>query len=184
MNTSNHVVDRVFIIDIQDLLLLTKLTTKYPRTGHRVNILMLIPIVLVPILIVAALAPIASNPNIVFNETHEVTPRVMAAMYSPRSGEILLGFDVPVTLADGWKDNIHIHALGKAEAVRLDGLGAGARSVLGPDSTCIVYVSLGYDDHRMLAGVTTMSINVAAGTILGPGGTGNVHTTLPVEITS
>ena len=142
----------------------------------------LVPLALVPLLVAVALPSMAPTPDSVSDDIR--VPRAGLAMYQPRTGDMVLGFDAPVSLADGWRGTIGIRALGGPEPVVLDGLGEGAYNIMGPDDSCIIMVQLGHADRMALLGAITMTVVMEAGAVTGPGGAANHHTTMPVEMTS
>ena len=140
------------------------------------------PLMLVPLLVALALPSVAPTPDHMSDDIR--IPRAGLAMYQPRTGDLVVGFDVPASLADGWRGEIGIRALGGSEPIILDGLGRGAHSIMGPDGSCIIMVQLDHADRMALLGAVTMTVIIAAGAVTGPGGGVNHHTTMPVEITS
>lgn len=136
---------------------------------------------LVPLLVAVALPSVAPTPDFMSDDIR--IPRAGLAMYQPRTGDMVLGFDAPVSLADGWRGTIGIRALGGPEPVILDGLGEGARSIMGPDGSCIIMIQLGHTDRMALLGAVAMTVIMSSGAVTGPGGAANDHTTMPVEIT-
>ena len=136
---------------------------------------------LVPLLVAVALPSVAPTPDFMSDDI--LIPRAGLAMYQPRTGDMVLGFDAPVSLADGWRGTIGIRALGGPEPVILDGLGEGARSIMGPDGSCIIMIQLGHTDRMALLGAVAMTVIMSSGAVTGPGGATNDHTTMPIEIT-
>ena len=92
-------------------------------------------------------------------------PAVGSAVYHKYMSDIILTFDMPVTLADGWHENIAIYARAESGAVRLDSLDAGGRNMV-PGSSHLVWLSLDFGDAQRLAGVTDMALRIAPGTIV------------------
>ena len=91
----------------------------------------MVPLALVPLLVVVALPSMALTPDHMSDDIR--IPHAGLAMYQPLTGNMMIGFDAPVSLAHhGWRGAIDIRALGGPEPVILDGLGEGARSIMGP----------------------------------------------------
>ena len=150
-----------------------------------VLVAMVVAVAVLVVLALPSMAPPASpqpGPSDQIPIDDARTPRVGLALYHQRTGDMVLGFNVPSTLAQGWRQGISISAEGGPENVVLDGLGAGAHSIMGPDGSCIVMLSLDHADKQALLGSTAMTITIAAGTITGPGGATNSHTVLPIDI--
>lgn len=135
---------------------------------------------LAPLIAVVALPAVTPTPDTMSDDIR--IPRIGLAMYQPRTGDLVLGFDVPAAPAEGWRDSIGIRALGGPEVVTLERLGEGARSVLGPDGSCIIMVQLEHADRTALLGAVTMTVVMGAGAVTGPGGGTNLHTVMPLEI--
>lgn len=152
----------------------------YTQTDRHTRLTYLAPIALVPLLVAITLPGVVPTPETMAEDVQ--VPRVALAMYQPRTGDLILGFDVPASLADGWRDSISIRALGDNPAI-LDGLGGGAHNIMGPDGSCIVMVQLDHADRMALAGAVVMTVIVEAGAVTGPGGATNHHTTMPIDIT-
>lgn len=92
-------------------------------------------------------------------------PIINSAIYHRHLNYTILTFDTPVTLADNWHGNVSVLAETGSGAVELDGLDAGARSLM-PDSSTLVWLSLAYDDAKQLVGVTNMTLRLGPGTIM------------------
>ncbi|MBI1657444.1 MAG: hypothetical protein IS632_01535 [Thaumarchaeota archaeon] len=92
-------------------------------------------------------------------------PNINSAVYHRHLNYTILTFDTPVILADNWQGNMSVLAETGFGAVELDGLDAGARSVM-PDGSTLVWLSLAYDDAKQLVGVTNMTLRLGSGTIM------------------
>ena len=152
------------------------------RIRAPMRLTLLVPLALVPLLVVVALPSMALTPDHMSDDIR--IPHAGLAMYQPLTGNMMIGFDAPVSLADGWRGAIDIRALGGPEPVILEGLGEGARSIMGPDGSCIIMMQLDHADRAALLGAVVITVTISAGAVSGPGGAANHHTTMPVEITS
>ena len=96
--------------------------------------------------------------------------------------DILLTFDIPVTLADGWHENIRIYAETRTDSIELDGLDMGALNLM-PDDSTLVWLSLDYEDARQLNDVTNMTLRISPGTVTyGDGGVLRTVLLPPVKV--
>ncbi len=95
----------------------------------------------------------------------KAAPAVGSAVYHKYMSDIILTFDMPVTLADGWHENIGVYAQAESGAVRLDRLDPGGRNMV-QGSSHLVWLSLDFGDAQRLAGVTDMALRIAPGTIV------------------
>jgi hypothetical protein len=92
-------------------------------------------------------------------------PRLDSTAYHKYSDNIILTFDTPVTLSDGWHERINIHAETESGTVEIDGLDTRARNLM-PDVSYMVWLTLGYDDARQLNDVTSMTLHIEPGTVM------------------
>ena len=139
----------------------------------------LVPLALIPLFVVVALPSMSFTSDQMSDDIR--IPRAGLAMYQPRTGDLLLGFDVPARLAEDWYVSIGIRALSGSEPIILDKLD-GARNVMEHDGSCIIMVQLGHADRIALLDATTMRVVMEPGAVTGPGDRANHHTMLPVEI--
>lgn len=91
-------------------------------------------------------------------------PTVGSAAYHTNLDDMILTFDTPVTLADGWQDSMSILATNGTDNITLDGL-RSTTSNLMPDDSTLVWLSLSFSDYRQLDDITALTLSIDPGTI-------------------
>lgn len=110
------------------------------------------------------------------------TPTIGTAAYHTYLDDMLLTFDMPVTLHDGWQDGMSILATNGTDNITLDGLVSTTRNLMQDGST-LVWLSLAFSDYTQLDDITALTLRIDPGTIMyGDGQTINTRLNVPVEL--
>ena len=88
-------------------------------------------------------------------------PDVGSAVYHTHIKDILVSFDGPVELAEGWRDHISILAENGTHIIEVDGMHQNTRNLMSPGS--MVWPDLTYSDYRDLMDAFEITHRMAPG---------------------
>lgn len=94
------------------------------------------------------------------------TPDIISAIYHRYMNNVVLTFDTPVTLSDGWHENLSVYTETGDGDMTADGLGQYARNIM-PDGSQLVWLTLPYGDVMQPTNeITDITLRIAPGTIM------------------